>query len=489
MTLLNQNNLIDLFDRLETPSYERRNTKQGIVHIGVGGFHRSHEAYYIHQLLKNGEDTAWNICGMGIRKEDESIFKALRSQDGLYTLITRHPDGKIDAEILGSITDFIWAYQNPEKAIQKLSSPSTKIVSLTITEGGYNFSADTGEFDFNTPEVQHDLNNPSAPKTVFGYLTEALRRRKKAKLASFTVLSCDNIQHNGEVARKMFLAFAKQQEPELHKWMEENTPFPSSMVDRITPITSSEDIDYLKQNYKLTDQWPVSCEPFIQWVVEDDFPNGRPKLEKVGVQFVSDVKPYEKMKLRLLNAGHSVLGITGALHGHPTINACMADPVFAIFMRAFMDEEATPTLDPLMGINLKEYKDSIVARFSNPNIKDSVDRICSESSAKLPKFLLETTLENIHRGGEFHKSALVCAAWYIYHKKGIDEKGNPISITDEKAELLKTRSVSPTKFLTTDSIFGRLSASKAFTRSFLSAVKELESGKGIRVLMKNCRTA
>jgi len=485
MTELNQGSIQNLVGQLKLPSYNRFKNTQGIVHIGVGGFHRSHEAYYIHELLKRGQSTEWAICGMGIRKNDQAIYDALKSQDGLYSLITRYPNGAIDSEIIGSITDFIWAFQDSEKAIEKLASPETKIVSLTITEGGYNFSADTGEFDFNNPDVQHDLKNPSRPITVFGYLTEALRRRREAGSKSFTILSCDNIQHNGDVARRMILAFAKLLDKELGSWIEENTAFPSSMVDRITPVTTDDDIDYLKQTYAYSDKWPVTCEPFIQWVVEDDFSNGRPKLEDVGVQFVSDVKPYEKMKLRLLNAGHSVLGIPGALHGYSTINECMADPVFSKFMRAFMDEEATPTLDPLSGIDLNNYKDTIASRFANPNIKDSVSRICSESSAKLPKFLFETIAENSSKQGAFNKSVLICAAWYIYHKQGVDENGKPIDIIDDSAVLLKQQSTTPAEFIRTESIFGDLHNHQGFAKAFFEAVSELESGKKIRELMES----
>ena len=483
MTPLSQKFWDQRLPQLEILTYDRSCLQQGIVHIGVGGFHRSHQAYYMHQLLKQGKGADWTICGMGIRPEDQGIFEALKSQDGLYSLITRHPDGQIDTEIIGAITQFIWAYLDPENALEKLASEHIKIVSLTITEGGYNFDANTGDFDFSHPDIQFDLAKPEKPKTVFGFIVEALRRRMLNGIRSFTILSCDNIQHNGTIAQKMFFAFAEKQDPLVYEWMVENTVFPNTMVDRITPLTTKEDTDYLETNHSIKDLWPVTCEPFIQWIVEDQFPSGRPPLEEVGVQFVSDVKPYEKMKLRLLNAGHSVLGIPGALFGHPTIYACMEDTVFVQFMRSFMDEEATPTLDPLPDVDLTTYKDSLQTRFANPTIKDSVDRICSESSTKLPVFLIETIAENIKHKGQFKRSALVIASWYVYHKYGVNEQKKALVIMDNQASVLKKNTQNPIQFLSLSSIFGSIGSAPEFTELYTKAVQKLESGNSIRELM------
>jgi len=281
---LNQKNITSLESRLTCPTYERSAVKTGIVHIGVGGFHRSHQAYYIHQLLKDSQYSDWGICGIGLREGDRNMANVLKKQDCLYTLITQHPDGKDTCEVIGSIVDYIFAIETPELAIDKMAHPDTKIVSLTITEGGYNFNPNTGDFDFENPDIQHELQHPNEPKTVFGFLTAALKKRR----------------------------FAKQQDPSLYDWIKNKVCFPNSMVDRITPVTSKSSIEFLENRYKLKDDWPIVCEPYIQWVIEDDFSNGRPPLEKLGVQFVPDVTPYEKMKIRLLNAGHSVLGIPGA---------------------------------------------------------------------------------------------------------------------------------------------------------------------------------
>lgn len=285
--------------------------KAGIVHVGVGGFFRSHEAFYTDELMKTQNASEWGICGVGLREADRKMAAVLKKQDLLYTLITKHPGGTTKSRVIGSLVDFILGSDDPDAVINAMASPDTRIVSLTITEGGYNVEPDTGEFNFSNPDAQHDLENPFRPKLVFGYLTAALRKRRDSGLPAFTVQSCDNIQHNGNLTRKMVVGFAQRQDPELAKWIETEVCFPNAMVDRITPVTTAEDIEYLEDEWGLHDEWPVTCEPFCQWVIEDKFSNGRPQWEAVGAQFVPDVTPYETMKLRLLNAGHSVLGILG----------------------------------------------------------------------------------------------------------------------------------------------------------------------------------
>ena len=308
---LNQDNLAQIAKQIPCPTYNRQELKTGIVHIGVGGFHRSHQACYIHQLLGSCNALDWGICGVGLREADRTIYNILKKQDYLYTLSIQHPNGNVESEVIGALKDFLLAVDAPDLVIEKMAHPDTKIVSLTITEGGYNFNPATGLFNFENPDIQHELRYPDEPKTVYGFITSALKKRRAKGLPPFTVLSCDNIQHNGDMTRKMFLAFAKKQDAELAEWIEEKVCFPNTMVDRITPVTTPVDIDYLQKKHSFKDKWPVTCEPFIQWVVEDKFSTGRPAFENLGVQFVSDVTPYEKMKIRLLNAGHSVLGIPG----------------------------------------------------------------------------------------------------------------------------------------------------------------------------------
>lgn len=484
---LNNTNLSKIAEKLPVPAYDRQQVKTGIVHIGVGGFHRSHQAKYMHQLLQMGEASDWGICGVGLREEDEEMANVLKKQDCLYTLVTQDPNGKVDSEVIGSICEYLLAAGGPELIIDKMAHLDTKIVSLTITEGGYNFHPTTGEFLFETADIQHDLKHPDNPKTVYGFLLAGLRKRRRQGLPAFTILSCDNIQHNGDMARKMTLAFARKQDEELARWIEKEVEFPNSMVDKITPRTSSAIVDYLKKEYELEDEWPVVCEPFTQWVIEDRFSNGRPPLEKLGVQFVADVTPYEKMKIRLLNAGHSVLGITGAIHGHPTIDACMNDAVFSSYMRQFMDKEASPILGKIEGIDIEKYKDKLEERFLNPNIKDSVSRICSESAAKLPKFLIPTLLENLERGGSIRYATFILAAWCYYSDKGINEKGEALEIIDVQKEALhqaaKGTEADWTAFLSLSDIFGELIGYESFVKVYTEAVQAIYKAKDIRKLM------
>ncbi|MGI9552935.1 MAG: mannitol dehydrogenase family protein [Aurantibacter sp.] len=487
--LLNLNNLAQIGGRIPCPTYDRNTLSMGMVHIGVGGFHRAHQAFYTHHLIEMGNASEWGICGIGLRKGDQKIHDVLKKQDGLYTLIVKHPNGKIDSQIIGSIIDFELGFNDPGVVIERMAHPDTKIVSLTITEGGYNFNPATGEFDFGNPDIRHELKHSDDPRTVYGFLTASLKKRRDANLPPFTIMSCDNIEHNGDMARKMLLSFAKRQDATLADWIETEVRFPNSMVDRITPVTTQADIDYLEKAHDIKDAWPVTCEPFIQWVVEDKFSNGRPEFEKVGVQFVSDVKPYEKMKLRLLNAGHSVLGILGAIHGYPTINACMEDKIFADFLRAFMDKEATPVLDEIEGVDLEAYKDSLMERFANPNIKDSVSRICSESSAKLPKFLIPTIHENLASGGSIEYATLVIATWCYYSHRGMDKEGRSLEIIDAKEnELRKAAKQTPTNplaFIQQESIFGNLANDERFAELYTSMMKKIYEDSNIIVHMED----
>jgi mannitol 2-dehydrogenase len=484
---LSQENLAQIAKRIPCPTYNRQALKAGIVHIGVGGFHRSHQAYYIHQLLGKHSVKDWGICGVGLREADRNMYEVLKKQDYLYTLTIQHPNGDLQNEVIGSLTDYLLAVDTPEKVIKRMAATSTRIVSLTITEGGYNFNPQTEAFDFDNPDVQHELKHPDQPRTVFGFLSAALKDRRTAGVAPFSILSCDNIQHNGDMARKMVLAFTREQDSDLADWVEANVSFPNTMVDRITPGTSPEDISSLLTSHGIIDEWPVICEPFIQWVVEDQFSNGRPPLEQVGVQFVENVTPYETMKIRLLNAGHSVLGIPGAIHGHPTINACMGDPVFAKFMRQFMDKEATPVLSPMPGTDLEAYKDKLEERFSNPNIKDSVGRICSESSAKLPKFLVPTIQENLATGGSIEYATLVLAAWCYYHDKGTNESNDPLEIIDaNKSELhgaAKNTQADPLSFLRQKDLFGGLADNERFAKEYHKMIVAIYQEGNIRKTM------
>lgn len=485
---LNQENLSRLPKSVSWPTYDRSQLASPIVHIGVGGFHRSHEAYYTDALMNRDGSKAWGICGVGLREADRKLRDILKAQDFLYTLIVRHPDGRVENRVIGSIVDFMLSVDNPTAVIDKMADAETKVVSLTITEGGYNFDPATGEFNFDNPDVQHDLANPRSPRLVFGFLTAALKKRRLAGIPPFTVQSCDNIQHNGVMARKMLLAFAEKQDPALAVWIRDNVCFPNAMVDRITPATTGADVAYLESELGIKDGWPVTCEPFCQWVIEDNFSDGRPGWEMVGAQFVPDVTPYEKMKIRLLNAGHSVLGLLGSIHGHRTIDGTMADPLFAKYLRAFMDIEATPVLDAVEGIDLDDYKDSLIERFGNSNIKDGLERICLESSAKLPKFLISTIRENLEVGGNIELATLVIAAWCYYSDKGVSKDGEQLEIVDEMKDALHDAATGTPadrlSFLKLKPVFGDLVNNKSFTDTYSQMVGQLYENPDIAQQMK-----
>lgn len=477
---LNQENLNIMPPNVKTPSYNRDKVKTSIVHIGVGNFHRSHEAYYTNELMERYGVLDYGICGIGLLDYDRKIYNILKDQDGLYTLITKELDGSLSTNIIGSIVEYIFAPENQIAVIEKMANPDIKIISLTITEGGYNLNEATGEFDFSNPVIVEDMKNPMSPKTVFGYLAQAMKLRMQRGIGGCTIQSCDNIQGNGDVAKKSLLNYVEKAEPELSAWIKENVSFPNAMVDRITPVTVASDIEKLQEEFLIDDQWPVVCEPFIQWVIEDKFANGRPEWEKVGAQFTDNVVPFENMKLRLLNAGHTVLGMLGALHGYKTIDEAARDKDFNIFLKAFMDEEATPTLGNLGNINLEQYKMSLIERFQNIYIKDLVARICLESSAKIPIFLLTTVKAQLQADKNIARAAFIVAAWCKYND-GVDENNNTYPIEDAMSnELIRAAALShqnPICFLEIEPIFGDLVNNKTFVDAFLLSLEMLRSKK------------
>ena len=473
---LNSENLSAISERISIPKYDRSKLKTGIVHVGIGGFHRAHEAFYTDQLLHNQNITDWGICGVALLDFDTKIYNTLKEQDGLYTLIIKELDGTHKKQVIGSIVEYLFAPEDPMKVIEKMASPEVKIITLTITEGGYNYNEATKDFDFNNSLIQHDLKNIFTPKTIFGYLTQALKLRKERGLKGCTIQSCDNIQGNGHMTKRMLLSYVKIAEPNLVKWIETNVSFPNAMVDRITPATSESDILTLKETSGVDDAWPVVCEPFKQWVIEDDFIEGRPAWETVGAQFVANVEPYEKMKLSLLNAGHSVLGILGALIGYSTIDEAVHNENIKTFLNNYMNIEVTPVLGDLEGINLNDYKTSLLERFGNMNIKDQIDRICSESSAKFPIFILPTVNSQLKKNGSIKMAAFMVAAWAIY-SLGKDENGKVLNIKDALKLILDIKAnaakENPKTFLEIDSIFGNLIDATPFVDAYTLAYKNI----------------
>ena len=488
MTALNQASLGSL--SIPVPSYDRSQVAVGIVHFGVGGFHRAHQAMYLDRLMDQGKALDWGICGVGVMPFDLKMKEAMQSQDCLFTLVEKAPDGSWEPRITGSIVQYLYAPDDPDAVIEKMADPSTRIVSLTVTEGGYNFHPVTGEFDAENPAVQADLAPGAVPATTFGLITEALVRRRSRGIEPFTVMSCDNIQGNGHVAQEVFAAFARLRDPELGEWVEGNVRFPNSMVDRITPVTTDEDRSQISERFGVEDAWPVVCEPFTQWALEDKFSSGRPPLQDVGVQVVPDVVPYELMKLRLLNASHQALCYFGYLAGYRLVHEVAQDRLFANFLLDYMNREATPTLAPVPGIDLDTYKLQLIERFSNEAVRDTVARLCAESSDRIPKWLLPVIRENLAADRDVTLSAAVVASWARY-AEGKDEQGEPIKVVDRLAETLQRIAAQQRDdvlaFVKNRELFGDLATEPRFTEPYLNALDSLH-GRGAKATLEALAT-
>jgi mannitol 2-dehydrogenase len=484
---LSSSTLSTVGQHLPIPAYQRAGTVPGIVHFGVGAFHRAHQAMYHDRLMNDGLALDWGICGVGVMPADLRMKEALVAQDGLYTLVVKHPDGAYEPRIIGSIVEYLFAPDDPERVIETMAAPSTRIVSLTVTEGGYNIHHVTGEFDNANPAVNADLQPGATPRTTFGFVTEALRRRRNRGVAPFTVMSADNLQGNGHLAHRVFSAFARQRNPELADWLDREVQFPNSMVDRITPVTTEADRELVRELFGVDDKWPVVCEPFTQWVLEDSFSDGRPPYEDAGVQVVDDVGPYELMKLRLLNASHQALCYFGYLCGYRLVHDAAQDPLFRTFLLQYMDKEATPTLSPVPGVDLDEYKHTLIERFSNPEVRDTIARLCADSSDRIPKWLLPVIREQLSQGGEISRSATVVASWARY-AEGIDEQGQPIEVVDplkEKLMALAARNrEDPDAFIANRQVFGDLVDDKRFVVAYRSALTSLHE-RGARATLQS----
>jgi mannitol 2-dehydrogenase len=439
---------------------------------------------YLDTLLTDGE-TRWGICGIGVLDSDRAMRDALAAQDHLYTLVQKHSDGTYEARVIGSILDYIYAPDDPEAVIARLADPLTEIVTLTITEGGYAISDVTGRFDPGAPGVAADLEPGSTPRSVFGLVVAGLARRRAAGIHPFTVVSCDNLPGNGELAREAFVSFARLVDSELGQWIDAEVRFPNSMVDRITPVTTEDDRRALAARFGIEDRWPVVCEPFTQWVLEDSFCGERPPLEHVGVQVVADVAPYELMKLRLLNAGHQGLCYFARLCDYTYVHEAAQDPLFRRFLRSYMDDEATPTLDPVPGVDLTAYKDELIERFSNPEIRDTVARLCAESSDRIPKWLLPVVRIQLEHGGPVRLSAGIVASWARY-AEGADEHGTEIEIVDrrraEVTALAARAETEPLAFIANRELFGDLADDQRFADAYLETLLSLREHGARRTL-------
>jgi mannitol 2-dehydrogenase len=472
MTALNDATLANLSTLLPGPRYDRSTVTTGIVHIGVGGFHRSHQAVYVDDLLNAGLAKDWGICGVGLLPGDAHMRDVMAAQDGLYAVVTKHADGTLEPRIIGSMVGYLFAPDDVEAVIEKMADPAVRIVSLTITEGGYSLDGQ-GRFDPTTTAVAADLEPDAVPRTAFGLITEALKRRRDRGLDTFTVMSCDNIEGNGHIVAHVLTEFARLKDPELGAWIAEHVRFPNSMVDRITPATTDEDRAELAARFGVGDGWPVVAEPFTQWVLEDNFGAGRPEFERVGVQVVDDVEPYELMKLRLLNASHQALAYPGYLVGYQYVHEAAQDPQFVRFLLDYMRIEAVPTLRPVPGIDLDAYTEQLIERFANPGVRDTVARLCANSSDMIPKFLLPVVRAQLDAGGPIERAATALAFWARY-AQGSDVHGEPINVVDHRRDDVMAAAQrdldEPGSFLDQPAVFADLGQNTRLRQAFAEAV-------------------
>lgn len=411
-------------------SYNREQVKPGILHIGVGNFHRAHEEFFTNRLLEYPDQQNWGICGAMLLPGDEHLYKALKKQGNEYTLTVCGRDGKDEAYRIGSLVELIWGVENPQAVIAGIADKNIRIITLTITEGGYNMEKATGEFILDNENVKHDLEHPDMPKTAFGFIAEGLRTRKAAGNGPVTILSCDNLQHNGNTARKAFTSFIKAQDADLAAWVEENVTFPNSMVDRITPATHPDDIARLNAKNGTDDEAPVYCEDFIQWVIEDNFIAGRPAWEKVGVEFTDDVTAYENMKLSLLNASHTLLSYPSFLSGYRKVDDAMHDKRIARFVRRFMDTDITPYVPAPGNTDLELYKQTLIERFGNRSVSDQIARLCFDGISKFPVYVMPNLIQMIRDHADLTRVAYLIAAYRHYLKYKTDDKGTAFDVAE-----------------------------------------------------------
>lgn len=419
---------------VQQPQYDRNALRSRIVHFGFGAFHRAHQALLTDRVL-NAKGGDWGICEISLFSGD-TLMSQLRAQDHLYTVLEKGAEGN-QPIVIGAVHECLNAKLDSLAAIiEKFCEPQVAIVSLTITEKGYCIDPATGKLDTQNPRIVHDLETPQEPHSAPGILVEALHRRRERGLPPFTVLSCDNIPDNGHVVKNAVLGMAQKRSPELAGWIAEQVSFPGTMVDRIVPAATDESLAEIARELGVDDPCAISCEPFIQWVVEDNFVAGRPEWELAGVQMVQDVLPWEQMKLRMLNGSHSFLAYLGYLAGYAHINECMEDDAFRDAARRLMLDEQAPTLR-ITGVDLTDYADSLIARFANPALQHRTWQIAMDGSQKLPQRMLEGIRVLIQRESRWPLLALGIAGWMRY-VSGVDERGNPIDVRDPLSDKIRS---------------------------------------------------
>jgi mannitol 2-dehydrogenase len=456
------------------PAYKAAELSPGIVHFGIGNFHRAHQAVYLDDLFNLGEGHDWALVGAGVRSTDEDMRQKLLGQDLLTTVVEQEADHS-SARVTSSMIDFLKP-GDTAAIVNKLADPAIRIVSMTITEGGYYIDPATQAFNPRHSDIAYDAEHFDAPKTVFGLILAGLKRRRDIGLAPFTVMSCDNIPGNGHVTQNAVVGLAELIYPELARWVKTNVAFPNGMVDRITPATSDRERQLLAADYGIEDAWPVFCEKFRQWVVEDNFPLGRPALEKVGVQFVSDVAPFELMKIRILNGGHAAIAYPAALMDIHFVHEAMENDLVRRFLDKVEHDEIIPIVPPVPDTDLEDYYRLIDRRFANPKIGDTVARLCLDGSNRQPKFILPSARDRLAKGGSVTGLALVSALWcrYCY---GETDSGKAIAPNDNEWTRLQAHAkrarTDPKAWLEMADIFGDLAHDANYIAAFSSALQSL----------------
>jgi mannitol 2-dehydrogenase len=465
---------------IAVPNYRRSDLSAGIVHFGVGNFHRAHQAVYLDDLFNAGRDRDWAIVGAGVRDPDVAVREKLREQDWLTTVVEQEADST-DVRVTGAMVDFVKPYDVAAN-LDALASPQIRIVSLTVTEGGYYISPATQHFDPAHPDIVYDARHADAPKTAFGLIVAGLKRRRAAGVAPFAVMSCDNIPGNGHVAENAVAGVAELADPKLAQWIRANVAFPNSMVDRITPATTDRERAILRDKFGVEDNWPVFCEEFRQWVVEDKFNSGRPALDSVGVAFTSDVAPYELMKIRILNGGHAAIAYPAGLLGIHFAHEAMEDEQIGAFLETLTKREILSVVPPPPNTDLDAYRAQVARRFANPKIGDTIQRLCFDGSNRQPKFILPSVRDRLKSGASVRGLALVSALWcrYCY---GETESGKPIAPNDPSWERLqaaaKPARSDPTAFLKLRETFGELAENPSYVAAFSRALAALWA-RGVR---------
>ncbi|MEQ1768401.1 MAG: mannitol dehydrogenase family protein [Devosia sp.] len=474
----------ELGETAAIPAYDPSALKAGIVHFGVGNFHRAHQAVYLDDLFNLGRDHDWALIGAGVRPADDGMRSALERQDWLTTVVEQEADAST-ARVTAPMIDHL-CIGDSAAIIAALADPAIRIVSLTITEGGYYIDPATQRFDPAHPDIAADAKNPRAPKTVFGLILAGLRARRDAGTPPFTVMSCDNIPGNGHVTQNAIIGLAELSDHEFAGWVRSRVAFPNGMVDRITPATSDRERSLLGDNFGIADNWPVFCESFRQWVLEDNFPAGRPALEEVGVQFVADVAPFEHMKIRILNGGHATIAYPAALMNIHFVHEAMEHPLIRAFLEKVEREEIIPIVPPVPDTNLGDYYSLIDRRFSNPKIGDTITRLCLDGSNRQPKFILPSASDRLAAGAPVTGLALVTAFWarYCY---GETDSGAPIAPNDPNWSRLQAHAqrarTNPTAWLEMTDIFGPLAHHPAYVSTFTTALNTIWS-KGTKATLE-----